>query len=126
MLARRPNAAGRALLLSLLSGDARVTLSALERKFLVRLRREGLPLPETNRLAGGRHVDCRWPEHHLTIELDGYTYHRSRYAWEQDRKRERQARARGDDFRRFTYGDAFERPGPMMSELRSFFGGRPT
>ena len=35
-------------------------LSALERRFLVLLRREGLPLPVTNRLAGGRYVDCRW------------------------------------------------------------------
>jgi hypothetical protein len=125
VLARRPNAPGRGLLLSLLSGDAHITLSALERKFLARLRRAGLPLPITNRLAGGRYVDCRWPEHHLTVELDSYTYHRSRHAWEQDRKRERQARARGDDFRRFTYGDVYEHPAPMMRELVSFFS-RPS
>lgn len=121
VLVRRPNTPGRRLLLSLLIGDAHITLSALERKFLARLRREGLPLPITNRLAGGRYVDCRWPDHKLTVELDSYTYHRSRYAWEQDRKREREARARGDDFRRYTYGDVYEHPAAMMRELRSFF-----
>jgi hypothetical protein len=123
VLTRRPNARGRRLLLSLLIGDAHITLSRLERGFLARLRAELLPLPITNRLAGGRYVDCRWPEHRLTVELDGYRFHNSRYAWEQDRKRERQARARGDDFRRFTWGDVFERPAAMTCELRRFFLG---
>jgi hypothetical protein len=53
----------------------------------------------------------------LTVELDGYRYHSSRHAWELDRRREREAYARGDDFRRYTYGDVFERPGPMLAEL---------
>ena len=48
------------------------------------------------------------PTHRLTVELDGYRYHRSRHAWEQDRRREREARARGDEFRRYTYGDVLE------------------
>ena len=33
----------------------------LERRFLARARAAGLPLPETNRPAGGHRVDCRWP-----------------------------------------------------------------
>ena len=125
VLARRPNAPGRRLLLSLLRGDAHITLSGMERKFLARLRRARLPLPITNRLAGGRYVDCRWPDHRLTVELDSYRFHNSRYSWEQDRKRERQARARGDDFRRYTYADVYESPAAMMRELRSIFGSNP-
>lgn len=78
----------------------------------------GLPLPETNRPAGGRRVDCRWPAHRLTVELDSYRFHHSRHAWEQDRRREREARARGDEFRRYTRGDVFERPALMLAELR--------
>ena len=74
--------------------------------------------PQTNRPAGGRRVDCRWPEHRLTVELDSYRYHHSRHAWEQDRRREREARARGDEFRRYTYGDVFEHPAAMLAELR--------
>ena len=96
-----------------------VTLSKLERRFLELLREAGLVFRETNRPAGGRRVDCRWPEQRLTVELDSYRYHHSRHAWEQDRRREREARARGDEFRRYTYGDVFERPRLMLSELRA-------
>jgi hypothetical protein len=46
-------------------------------------------------------------------------YHQSRHAWEQDRRREREAHARGDDFRRYTYGDVFEAPEQMLAELRA-------
>jgi very-short-patch-repair endonuclease len=101
-----------------LRGDEHVSLSALERRFVALLRGAGLPLPMTNRPAGGRYVDCRWVEERLTVELDGYRYHSSRHAWELDRRREREAYARGDDFRRYTYGDVFERPEPMLGELR--------
>jgi very-short-patch-repair endonuclease len=101
-----------------LHGDTHITLSELERAFLKLLRRHGLPLPATNRPAGGRYVDCRWPEHKLTVELDSYRYHNTRHAWERDRRREREAYARGDQFRRFTYGDVTERPHTVLAELR--------
>jgi very-short-patch-repair endonuclease len=118
VLARRPNSPGAAKLRSILRGDVKVALSKLERRFVELLSRTGLVLPETNRPAGGRRVDCRWPELHLTVELDGYRYHHSRHAWEQDRRREREARARGDEFRRYTYADVFEHPRLMLRELR--------
>jgi very-short-patch-repair endonuclease len=118
VLARRPNSRGAGNLREVLGGDVRVTLSKLERAFLHLLRGAGLPLPVTNRLAGGRRVDCRWPEQRLTVELDSYRFHRSRHAWEQDRRREREARARGDEFRRFTYGDVLEDSRYLLRELR--------
>jgi very-short-patch-repair endonuclease len=119
VLERRPNSPGAANLRRILRGDVRVSLSKLESRFLKLLHNEGLPLPETNRPAGGRRVDCRWPEHHFTVELDGYRYHSSRHAWEQDRRREREAYARGDQFRRFTYGDVTDNPDPLLDELRA-------
>jgi hypothetical protein len=84
-------APGAAKLRSVLRGDARVILSELERLFNDLLRSDGLDLPLTNRPAGGRYVDCRWPQHRLTVELDGYRYHNTRHAWERDRGREREA-----------------------------------
>ena len=54
VLERRPNAPGAGKLRRVLSGDERVTLSKLEKRFLARLSDAGLPLPETNRRAGGR------------------------------------------------------------------------
>jgi Transcriptional regulator, AbiEi antitoxin len=118
LLSRRPNTPGAKKLRAILHGDVPVTLSKLESRFLDLLRDDGLALPHTNRRAGARRVDCRWPLQRLTVELDGYRYHRSRHAWEQDRRREREARARGDEFRRYTYGDVFESPALMLAELR--------
>jgi hypothetical protein len=118
ILAKRPRTRGAAKLRAILSGDAQVTLSELERRFQERLKQAGLPLPKTNKRAHGRRVDCRWPDHRLTVELDSYRYH-SRHAWEQDRRREREARARGDEFRRYTYGDVVETPRLMLAELRA-------
>jgi very-short-patch-repair endonuclease len=119
VLARRPNAPGTRRLRAVLNGDTKVTLSKLEQLFLTLLRDHGLSLPQTNRPAGTRRVDCRWPAHRLTVELDGYRYPRSRHAWEQDRRREREAHARGDEFRRYTYGDVLESPDQMLAELEA-------
>jgi hypothetical protein len=119
VLARRPRSPGAGRLRQILRGDTRVALSRLEARFLELLRAAGLPLPETNRIAGGRRVDCRWPERRLTVEVDGYRDHSSRHAWERDRRREREAYARGDRFRRFTFGDVFEHPEPLLAELRA-------
>jgi very-short-patch-repair endonuclease len=117
VLAKRPTAPGARKLRKVMSGDVHVTLSKVERKFLERLKEEELPLPITNKPAGSKRVDCRWPEHRLTVELDSYRYHSSRHAWELDRRREREARARGDEFRRYTHDDVLETPDQMLREL---------
>jgi hypothetical protein len=117
VLARRPRAPGATKLRAILRGDVHVVLSRLEKRFLERMREIRRPLPETNRPGGGRRVDCRWPEHRLTVELDSYRFHSSRHAWQQDRRREREAYARGDEFRRYTWGDVFEQPRNMLAEL---------
>jgi very-short-patch-repair endonuclease len=122
-LARRPRARGAKKLRNVFSDDTKVTLSYLERAFLTHLERARLPLPETNKKAGGHRVDCRWPEHRLTVELDSYRYHHTRHAWELDRRRAREAHARGDEFRRFTYGDVAEDREPMLTELRDLLLG---
>jgi hypothetical protein len=116
VIVRHPRSRGVAKLRRILHGDFRVTLNRFERRFLERLRDAGLPLPKTNRPAGGRYVDCRWPG--LTVELDSFRFHRSRHAWERDRAREREAYARGDELRRYTWGDVLERPAQMLRELR--------
>lgn len=110
VLARRPRAAGAAKLRRILRGDVHVTLSALERR-LALLTDASMPLPRTNRPAGRRWVDCRWPELRITVELDSY--------------REREVRARGDELRRYTYGDVFDDPRLMLAELEALLPKRP-
>lgn len=120
VLERASNTPGAAKLRAVIDGETKVSLSALESAFRERLREAGLPQPpECNRRAGGYRVDCRWPEHRLTVELDSYRFHNSRHAWEHDRRREREAYARGDHHRRYTHHDVFDDPAPMLCELRS-------
>jgi len=99
-----------------------VTLGKLESRFLKLLRRASLPVPITNEVASGRRVDCRWPEYHLTVELDSYRHHNSRHAWERDRLRDREASKRGDEIRRYSWADVFEDPGWMLDELAVLLG----
>ena len=76
-------------------------------------------MPITNRPEGGRYLDCTWPEHKLVVELDSYAFHATRHAWEEDRKRERLVRAKGYEFRRYTYEDVLGASPLMLAELRS-------
>jgi very-short-patch-repair endonuclease len=118
VLARKPNATAAGNLRRIMNGDELVTLSKLESSFIAQLKTARLPLPVTNKPAGTKRVDCRWPDHKLTVELNGFRFHNSRHSWEQDFRREREARARGDEFRRLTYADVFEDPRYMLRELR--------
>ena len=119
VLDRRPNSPGAANLRRIVLGHEPITVSELERRFLSLLHAHSLPLPLTNRPAGGRRVDCRWPEFRLTVELDSYRFHNSRRSWEADRHRERQAYARGDAFRRYTWADVTEDPRALLRELEA-------
>jgi hypothetical protein len=124
VLARHPTAPGARKLRGVMRGAVPVTQSGLERRFLALLVEHDLPLPVTNKPAGTFRVDCRWTDIPLTVELDSYRFHNSRHSWEQDRRREREARARGDDFRRYTYGDVCEDTHHMLRELRSLLAKR--
>jgi very-short-patch-repair endonuclease len=119
VLARRHNWRGARDLRRVIWGGEPVSLSKLESSFIAAVRRARLPLPETNRRVDGHYVDCRWPEHRLTVELDSYRYHGTRHAWELDIDREREARARGDEFRRYTGRDVAEDHEPMLADLRA-------
>jgi very-short-patch-repair endonuclease len=118
LLGPLPNARGRAKLERVLHGEVPVTLSRLESRFNSLLKEAGLSPPIMNTIVGGHRVDCRWPEHRLTVELDSYRFHNSRHSWAKDRIREREARSRGDEFRRYAWSDVFEDPTYMLEELR--------
>lgn len=123
VLERYPNPPGRANLVRAISGELPVSLSKLERRFIRRLRVAKLPLPdETNRYADEHRVDCRWIGRGLTVELDSYRFHNSRYSWQKDRERERAAYARGDQHRRYTWADVSESPAAMLRELKALLG----
>lgn len=116
VLRRRPAAPGAGLLRELLRGG--VLLGPLEAAFVALLKDGRLPLPRTNRKTDGHYVDCRWPDHRLTVELTSFRWHNTRRSWEDDRQRRREARARRDRFREYTWRDVVEDPEPTRRELR--------
>jgi very-short-patch-repair endonuclease len=117
-------APGAAKLRAILHGDHPTILSRLESDFVAALRAEGLVLPQTNRRHEEGYVDCRWPGRRLTVELDSYRFHHSRHAWEQDNRRDRAARARGDEVRRYTWADVHEHRAAMLADLSRLLGAR--
>ena len=70
------------------SVGSRITKSHLERAFLAFLRRNALPLPQTNTHVAGYEVDCVWPDARLVVELDS-RLHANHGKFERDRARDR-------------------------------------
>ncbi len=127
MLVRRPKTPGAAKLRRVLRGEVNVTLSDLEKRFLEpAAQAPGFPFRGRIAWRAAAGSTAVGPHLGLTVELDSYRYHRSRHAWEQDRRREREAYARGDELRRYTYGDVFESPAPMLAELRALLTPAPS
>jgi very-short-patch-repair endonuclease len=89
LLAREPRARGIRALRRLLaaSGDGGFTCSEAEERFLLLLRRSGLPRPEVNVRVHGFEVDFYWRREGVVVEVDGYAYHSSRPDFESDRRR---------------------------------------
>ncbi len=71
------------------------TRSDLERDFLGLCRRHRLPAPEVNVRVGPHLVDFLWRARRLIVETDGYGYHSGRIAFQDDRARDLNLRARG-------------------------------
>jgi hypothetical protein len=62
---------------------------SVDARYMAAVKARGVARGPADDGAGRAHfVDCRWPEYRLTVELDSYKFHRTRYAWEQDRERE--------------------------------------
>ena len=77
--------------------DRSITQSEAERLFLGLVREAGLPEPETQvRLAGYR-VDFLWRDERVVFEIDGYTFHTSRSAFDRDRRKDLALKRAGYD-----------------------------
>jgi hypothetical protein len=119
VMGRRGRCRGAARIRRVMYGEVKVSLSVLERGFFDALKAAGLPLPDVvNKRVGSKRVDCRWTDLGVTVELVSFKFHNSKYSWDQDHGREREARSRGDEWRSFTYDDVFEDQTYMLAELR--------
>jgi hypothetical protein len=83
--------------------DPEPTRSELEQTFRDLCREAGLPPPSQNVSLHGYEVDAFWPEDNTVVELDGWEHHRTRRAFEEDRRKAAALEAAGHRVLRFTW-----------------------
>jgi very-short-patch-repair endonuclease len=108
LLARANGHRGTTPLTKATARDPKFTRSDLEAWFLKLVREIHLPEPLVNfALTAPDHprleVDFCWPQHRLIVELDGWDTHRTRAAFEQDRRRDAALQSIGWRVVRFTW-----------------------
>lgn len=80
---------GRKGLGAVLRLGQRMTRSQIERRFLADIRAAGdIALPSTNHEMHGFEADLYWPAHALVVEIDDYSTHGERRAFERDRRKQ--------------------------------------
>jgi len=94
------------------------TRSRLEGRFLAFCREHDLPQPQANVTVLGREVDAYWPQARLMVEVDSWSFHRHRAAFERDRARDAAMQAEGYRVVRITHRRLEQEPAIVAAELR--------
>jgi very-short-patch-repair endonuclease len=68
-------------------------------------------------LIEGELVDFVWPQQRLIVEIDGFTFHRTHAAFENDRRRDRELHKRGWRVIRVTYRQLQEEPHTVIKDI---------
>jgi very-short-patch-repair endonuclease len=99
ILGRANGHAGASMLRALMArrNNSSITHSQAERRCLELIREAGLPEPETQVRIAGYTVDLIWPDHRVVFEIDGYTFHTSRFAFDRDRRKDAALKSAGYD-----------------------------
>jgi very-short-patch-repair endonuclease len=100
------------------------TQSAVERAFLELIRDHGLPEPRCNVLVDGELVDAHWPEYNLIVEVDGWKYHRTQRAFEDDHAKTLRLQLAGRRVARFTARQVFRQPRYVAATVENLLSGR--
>lgn len=95
------------------------TRSPLEDRFAVFCRERGLPAPAFNCLVLDWEVDALWPRERLVVEMDGFSFHGHRAAFERDRARDAVLQVSGYRVLRLTWRRLEEEPLQIAHEIRS-------
>ena len=93
------------------------TRSEAERRLKQLCRAARLPMPRTNARVNGYEVDAFWPAQRLIVEVDGYRYHRTRQAFERDRRKDAALQAAGFRVVRITWNRLTTEPYSVTAQL---------
>jgi very-short-patch-repair endonuclease len=118
-LERSPGRRGAPAIRALLNLDRRsaLTRSEAEMRLLSLLRDAELTPTDVNVRVGRHEVDFLWRPERLVVEVDGFTYHASRAAFERDRLRDANLQAAGYRVVRITWRQLQERPAAVVARL---------
>jgi very-short-patch-repair endonuclease len=94
-----------------------LTRSEAERRLLALVRKAGLPHPVTNARLGRYEVDMLWPRERIVVEVDGYTFHSGRQAFERDRRRDVDLQLAGHRVLRITWRQIVREPHRVTATL---------
>ncbi len=105
--------------------DAGFTRSEAERRLKQLCKQAGLPLPRTNARVAGHEVDAYWPAERLIVEVDGYKFHRTRQAFERDRRKDAALTAAGNRVVRITWRRLTTEPFSLSAQFGVLLAARP-
>jgi very-short-patch-repair endonuclease len=93
------------------------TRSKAARRLKALCRAAGLPIPRMNAIVAGWEVDAFWPAARLIVEVDGWNFHRSRQAFERDRRKGAELTAAGYRVLRITWRRLDNEPYSVTAQL---------
>ena len=91
----------------------------LERALLSLCRDYDIPPPSQNVMLGGLEVDAYWPDAGLVVELDGWRWHSTRRAFEDDRRRDAHLATLGIRVLRFSWRQMTRERGSVAGAIRA-------
>jgi very-short-patch-repair endonuclease len=117
LIARNTRRPGVPALRRLLEADPAFTRSAAEERFLALIRQADLPAPEVNAKLGPYEIDFLWRDRRLAVEVDGWTFHSDRLAFEDNRHRDADLVAWGYRVIRPTWRRMTENPVAVIARV---------
>jgi very-short-patch-repair endonuclease len=97
----------------------------MEERFVGVCDRHAIRRPHVNGRVAGFEVDFTWRAERLVVEVDGYAFHRTRDAFEDDRARDVALVLAGYRVLRFTWVQLTRRPGYVPRAVRQALSVRP-
>jgi len=121
LLERTPNRKGVRTLrkaIAEITGPAPWHQSVLEEAFHELIRGSDLPDYEANVLVEGELVDALWRDERVIVELDGFTFHKTRAQFETDRRRDAKLTVAGYKVLRITQQRLQNEPESVLADIR--------